>query len=133
MDNVVQVNLNDGGRGLRLGLREGRITEQKENETLAPLRCTAERCQEISQGYAFFAYPWKCGPTKQRTLKGCEEIARTLLPHRTFRCRSTSAKRDRASEESGKTFNTSRSSRKASPKRYESRSACTTSNQDAKS
>jgi hypothetical protein len=22
-------------------------------------RSTAERCQELSQGYAFFAYPWK--------------------------------------------------------------------------
>jgi len=38
MDSVVQVNLNDGGRGLRLGLRKGRITEEKENETLAPFQ-----------------------------------------------------------------------------------------------
>ena len=33
--------------------------------------CTAERCQEISQGYAFFAYPWNDVSNENRTLKGC--------------------------------------------------------------
>jgi hypothetical protein len=38
------------------------VTKCKRCKTLSqaifPLR-TAERCQELSQGYAFFAYPWK--------------------------------------------------------------------------
>jgi hypothetical protein len=30
---------------------------------------TAERCQEISQGHAFFAYPWNHCPREIRTLE----------------------------------------------------------------
>jgi len=35
--------------------------------------CTAERCEEISQRYAFFAYPWDSSHEMGRTLKACGE------------------------------------------------------------
>src|SRR5262245_1348931 len=39
---------------------------------------TAERCGDISQGYAFFAYPWREYAISDRTLKGCEESSAPL-------------------------------------------------------
>ena len=41
-------------------------------------RSTAERCKKISQGYAFFAYPWKENVKRCRTLKGCKESSTPL-------------------------------------------------------
>jgi hypothetical protein len=35
---------------------------------------TAERCQELSQGYAFFAYPWKENLINIRTSDGVRGI-----------------------------------------------------------
>src|SRR5262249_5514919 len=40
--------------------------------------CTAERCQERSQGYAFFAYPWKEYAINTHTSQGCEESSTPL-------------------------------------------------------
>jgi len=40
--------------------------------------CTAERCQELSQGYAVFAYPWKENEIDGRTPEGCEKSATPL-------------------------------------------------------
>src|SRR5439155_26621891 len=34
---------------------------------------TAERCQQLSQGYAFFAYPWYCDAPRIAPRQGCEE------------------------------------------------------------
>src|SRR5438876_9218767 len=36
---------------------------------------TAERCEEISQGYAFFAYPWYRDAPRIAPRQGCEESA----------------------------------------------------------
>ena len=34
---------------------------------------TAERCEEISPGYAFFAYPWDWEAPRIAPRQGCEE------------------------------------------------------------
>jgi hypothetical protein len=38
---------------------------------------TAERCPEFSQGYAFFAYPWKKNAISIRTSNGVRGILAT--------------------------------------------------------
>ena len=46
-----------------------------------PFGRTAERCKEISQGDAFFAYPWYCRCTKDRTPAGVLGVLDTRSGH----------------------------------------------------
>src|SRR5437870_13255497 len=45
---------------------------------------TAERCWEISQGYAFFAYPWMTSRTQEPHPEGVSRIPRTFSRVRLF-------------------------------------------------
>src|SRR5262245_7590868 len=52
---------------------DGKGSKRERGTQPAINRPTAERCQEFSQGYAFFAYPWKGYTTSAVPREGCEE------------------------------------------------------------